>query len=534
MLTDQLTFSEIRAIEDEIRDNIPLEILKRGYNYYRNGFVYNVAFDPVSYIITAHVQGGEVYQVELDLDFYFNSTCSCPYDDYCKHIAATYFYVYSHFETAVFLLNRWKEQLRAPRKTRISKVASKQDFLKAVVNNAPTEDQSISEWMSFFEDSFLRLNESDLYSIYRGIQNHIKKMLAYAEDWQKPYKQLYTLSFYFELLHHIEGLPEHQLWKQYYYFQHMDYQRIAQHCFDTIIESIQATDTDASNPVIDKRLDELAQRLHLKLVTCTSRKYSHWLSIYQQMWSIPLRKQVLIEEEIKRLDHRLEDQGITTEQHEFLQYARAHFHIIMNEDEAARQRIDNLEEFQVQIIFPYLYSMAGWQEWDRLNTWIGWLKPMLSTFDFPELQSVIDLWHRLAEYQQDDSELLETLQNLLPESYYVYSDYLLTSERYKQWVDLQLLQRISPYELDSAILKEIEQNDHPSLLPLYHHAIEREIAEKNRNSYKVAVKLLKKLRAHYKKLKRQDRFENYIDLLIQKYTRLRALHEEMRRGNLLL
>jgi hypothetical protein len=121
------------------------------------------------------------------------------------------------------------------------------------------------------------------------------------------------------------------------------------------------------------------------------------------------------------------------------------------------------------------------------------------------------------------------MESLLPRSYYYYTAYLLQTERFRQWVDLQLSNRISPLNLYAAELKAVEKYDPALLLPLYHQAVERAVLEKNRTSYKTAVKLLKKLQAYYKKLGREAEWERYVHRLAMKFARLRAFQEELKR-----
>ncbi|MNP16840.1 hypothetical protein D3C76_1092490 [compost metagenome] len=72
------------------------------------------------------------------------------------------------------------------------------------------------------------------------------------------------------------------------------------------------------------------------------------------------------------------------------------------------------------------------------------------------------------------------------------------------------------------------------VLPLYHQDVERYILEKNRQSYKQAVRLLKKLAGFYKKLKEQDRWQAYLEQLAARFSRLRAFQEELRKGKLIV
>ncbi|SJZ81022.1 SWIM zinc finger family protein [Anaerorhabdus furcosa] len=74
-------------------------ILKRGYNYYREGSVFNVK--KIGDVYTAYVQGNSSYRVRVDLNKEpYDMECSCPYAevDYCKHMAALLYYVKNNEE----------------------------------------------------------------------------------------------------------------------------------------------------------------------------------------------------------------------------------------------------------------------------------------------------------------------------------------------------------------------------------------------------------------------------------------------------
>lgn len=70
-------------------------------------------------------------------------------------------------------------------------------------------------------------------------------------------------------------------------------------------------------------------------------------------------------------------------------------------------------------------------------------------------------------------------------------------------------------------------------LPLYHLAAVEAIEERNRKSYRRAVRYLKKLRTLYKRLKRTDEWDAFIIHIANLHSRLRALQEELRKGKLI-
>lgn len=77
---------------EEMRCHIPDYIMDRGYDYFERELVEGLQInDPW---ITASVLGqyGD-YEVKVHMDDFGRSSCDCPYDDYCKHMAAVVFAV---------------------------------------------------------------------------------------------------------------------------------------------------------------------------------------------------------------------------------------------------------------------------------------------------------------------------------------------------------------------------------------------------------------------------------------------------------
>lgn len=135
--------------------------------------------------------------------------------------------------------------------------------------------------------------------------------------------------------------------------------------------------------------------------------------------------------------------------------------------------------------------------------------------------------------EQDDTVYMDAVKKLLPYSYVEYNDYLLETEQFRKWVELQIMLGYDIDEIDRYILKEIENHDRSALFPLYHQAVAKAIEGKNRPSYKKAVKYLRKIRAHYKKCKQEDVWEDYIARLATMNKRLRAFQQELLRASMI-
>jgi hypothetical protein len=125
------------------------------------------------------------------------------------------------------------------------------------------------------------------------------------------------------------------------------------------------------------------------------------------------------------------------------------------------------------------------------------------------------------------------MRSLLPYSYNEFNHYIVEQEDYETWADLQMVVGFHVVDHPRELLKRIEQTDLKVLLPLYHRAVNDAIQERNRPSYKLAVRYLKKLRTYYKKLKQVDRWNDFIVKLASEHKRLRAFQEELERGKLL-
>jgi uncharacterized Zn finger protein len=121
----------------------------------------------------------------------------------------------------------------------------------------------------------------------------------------------------------------------------------------------------------------------------------------------------------------------------------------------------------------------------------------------------------------------------LPFSYAQYNEYLMQKHKHKTWVELQHFTGRDLESVDKWKLETIAKADPQLVMPLYHEAIENLLQSRTRDSYKKSVKFLKKLRTLYKRQKKLPNWDLYMNDLLLKTKRLRAFHEECRRGKLI-
>jgi len=84
------------ALEEFLHD-LPNRIIERGLRIVDEGAYGDIIFNPKSYTLKISVHGTHIYEVcfnyNRDLDMIRSVTCTCPYSDYCKHMASFAFII---------------------------------------------------------------------------------------------------------------------------------------------------------------------------------------------------------------------------------------------------------------------------------------------------------------------------------------------------------------------------------------------------------------------------------------------------------
>jgi len=158
------------------------------------------------------------------------------------------------------------------------------------------------------------------------------------------------------------------------------------------------------------------------------------------------------------------------------------------------------------------------------------------------LQEVVPVVQRAQYVRQfqllfDEIQLTEEEEAILYSAFGVYglqpfSSFLIKKGRYRDWAALHQLNPSSLSYLEMCGLKDVLQVEPATVLPLYHVYAMAEIAQKSRMNYKQAVRIWKSMRSAAKRAGKMAYFETYIQTIRSEYKRLRALQEEIEKGNL--
>lgn len=208
----------------------------------------------------------------------------------------------------------------------------------------------------------------------------------------------------------------------------------------------------------------------------------------------------------------------------------------LNDDKGAWELLDKASErpgLYPDELMSFLAPLAEAGHWSRLALWLAKIGPLLTSRLY-NLKNYAGYWEEaVRRMPETEPRMWDTLIGMLPLSREIYEEMLLDHGRWQEWMDYQLSSGKEPANFRVSDLQPIEKNAPELLLPFYHQAAERFVLEKSKHGYKAAVKLLKRLSKLYKKLKREERWEQFLDSFTSRYSRLRALQEELRKGKLI-
>lgn len=404
--------------------------------------------------------------------------------------------------------------------------------------STPKETGTCAEWIIYFDKQYANAKVYNAFSVEELYMRAWRQLNQLADDWELTIRGIYDIQVVLYLTQLCDALADAKS-GMYDFFYNAGYffSKITKHSQGQLTTVMRNIDMEHAQRKYPEHLKELAAYVAVQVskeVVGDSR--GKWFEISKLLWSGMLYDQQFVVDELIRLRRIAGDSGRSKTEHEAAVLALAHFDILSGEDENAWDRVvTGIDVIGPGDWFGYLRSFEKDEQWDRLLKWLRWLGPAIRKEVTYHAAEYFDLWEEAAASGPGlEEEYRKAMVGLLPGSYRHYSRFLLGKEEYRTWADLMLLLSLSPLDIDSNQLKMVEKADSRALLPLYHYAIEEILQVKNRESYKQAVKLLKKLAAAYKKLKQTPRFEAYLVQLIKQYARYRAFQEELRKGKLLL
>lgn len=528
MLQQELNREQVMQLGEQILGYMENRIIARGYEYFSQGLVFNIhVFQDA--LITSDVQGTQVYHVEIHLASFPDSSCTCPYPHYCKHLAATFLQIYSLFANPKLFLQKAQqpraEIFSASMLYPVLKQPGRQYQHPAPSISNLTAKSTIKEWWLFFQ-SWTRNLSADMerHRLFSELRHNYERALGVTSSWQRERAHLFTIH---AILHHLQKLEE--------YAQQMKIAATSQTPQDftrtvaRFLEELEGTlfHLDKKN-VPD---EDLAQTLRICKEIGSESAVINWVLIMQIVWWYLLDSPAKIRAEASDLQRKLENTALSMAEIGKLQQLNTHFAVINGQDEQALQVWSQLETSALSTFLFYVKVIARKDEWHRLLTWFDKLTELIKKLEDHEYRLVTAIWRHALEKAGRLQEWGMHLKVMLPRSFLEYAAFLYEKRSYQQWIDLQMAKGATYLDIQ-AETRQIEEANATLLLPFYIREINRLIQTRNRNAYKEAIKLIKKVRTCYIHADQENRWGSFIKQLSGKYKRLRTFQEELRRGNL--
>ncbi|HSI68200.1 MAG TPA: hypothetical protein VK947_12315 [Planococcus sp. (in: firmicutes)] len=475
------------------------EMVRKAVFLVRHDGVQILSFNEERLLLEAVVK--DAYSVKVILNFEtLSSACVCPVEPTCRHKLAVIFSLYQKIGS----LSKWVEDWRSQQKNQLALLSSKrspENWTKIIRNvwREPIPEYTIRNYF-YFEQ------------MYEGRLKSALSFTPLEREWKTLYRAYAHLISLLEVWDvYTAGTKEvhHSFFKTWFEDE--------LHELRDLLEVLRVQHRTFESDSFFNHIQELVR----VFVQINDQSFSQRFTVYQLFWTSLFTSNKALRKEadlFNKSDARLQ----------------AFFAILL----------DN--ELSLKKIMPH--ETADWIELallaesenrqDALTSILMAVKPHVRTFLFEGLYTqyrhqyvrTLSRLFSLIQLSEDDWEdLFKQFGHYgLP----AYSTYLIEKGLYKQWAELHHLHNSPLYFAEECGLKEIQTLAPDFALPLYHRYAIQHLAERNRPGYKQAVRIWKKMKATCKKSGQMEFWNSYMNEIQTQNKRLRALQEEIEKGNL--
>lgn len=521
----------LAALEQRLGQYISAPIMKRGWNYYQEGNVQS-SQATVHQTLMGVVRGSDLYAVVMDADHFMYSTCTCPYDGFCKHMAAVFFHYYSEAyggeraaEQAYFRMLG----LTPARSIVRQETASASD---TDVVHHPGDQSTAEEWLEWMENTHGDTWRKCRHSLH-ALQPVLSSLKGLSRDWEKKVQRLHwTTAILFVMEQAERAITTVDSFSRYYH--EMSFLRMAEPWVEhalTLISELEPEQMDEAELSWSNSLVEMVKQRALK----AERQLFEWEHLYLAFCERMSLLQEWYRQEKSSLLAELHTPAAFERNDSFLYAALGMLCFFEGDDEQSIHYFSQGAFERVQkLIYPCVAQRIEAGEWEWVERWMAFLyERVYNNRSARSIGPFMTLCRRADEDRPELPVWTAYMTELLPYSYSELSEHWLHMKRYDDWADLQLFVGAGPEDfVDSPELREIAKTAPHVLLPLYHQSIETAIGTRNRQGYRLAVKQLKKLERLYKAAKETAKWDSYLAEFMTKHQRLRALQEELWKGKI--
>lgn len=532
----------IAHVADQIRTQMDLHVLEAGWELFRRFAIVSLQPEDNSFL-KADVRDKRAYEVLLHTEQADQSICTCGEGPLCRHVAAAFFQAYNlyghhpgNFLTSCQQYHEAPDEdehfftpvLETP-KLAIKSSHSLKKWKDTL--SPPMPAQSPLEWQAFFNANFDFKEDIIDTPVQRTAQAYYE--YAQSDAWEPTLRQLYQLHV---LCFILLGMERNSHTNQSDW-SHLRMQWKIDDQYIVLLDEVeQLLDTLNAEEAISAYPDVVEPFIHYPIESEVHIEQASidWLSIYQLLWQYLLLPTAWRDAELNRIKSILPTTIPGSKTYKYVHSIAAWHEVLQGRDQAAMERL-HLHVKQDKLVYYWriLFLHAEQKEWTAMLYWITYMMPFMERATRSDWAVFMKAWELGVEQQPEVQDWHQIMINYLHLTYWYYCDYLLKKGMFQDWVDIHLYREISPAEINKDMLRQLEQYDQGLLLPLYHQAIERTIALRNREAYRESVRMMKKLMLIYKGLQQEQVWQQYLQHVMGVHSRLRALQEEIQKGKLL-
>ncbi|UKS65030.1 SWIM zinc finger family protein [Rossellomorea marisflavi] len=484
--------------------------------------------------VMAQVQDVTPVSVELNFTFPLISSCSCPQDVFCRHQLAVFLFLLNKTGSVSEWVGNWRSG-KHDTAGGLEDLMKKHGGLKKasdLLKERKTRGNTPEEWWDYFH-TLLKPDDFELlqrqpYIMDVLVQNIMKRFMKespFEREWKPLYKLYATLYLTIHLDRFLQEKGVKAGTEQYSMYDYL---------LGEMEDALEKMSVHAMPFSFDPYIAFLKEKT-VWLSDSTKNSTLIKAEVYRFLWYFLFKQKAWRQEEIKRISESGED--LET----FGHLALLHHYLMLEEFDKADgvakglgSELVSFSEFWLRKFFTGRRYEAGLflvrHLLERLPEHVGYL-------DQFEASRFVRWFIRIMPMdwltEKDPLLVKELLLAMLPYSFFHYNEYLINVKEYKEWVELQRYMNYSIPEMEGMGLKDLTKEQPELALPLYFSGVMNAIEQKNRDSYRQAVRYMKKIRTIYRKLKQTDKWDQFLSYILDRFKRLRAFQEECRKGKLI-
>lgn len=496
-------------------NSLDVETIQKAITFVRSGAIQSYTHDPSKQVISVYLLDNEE-KITVNLALHqSHAICSCDKTQWCEHRIAVVFHLYIQQHS----LNDWLHEWR--------KTQREEMIFKLSERTPEAWNRSLAQLMEPIRTIDLSENPSIFIHSFSLIEDKAMPLAPFEWEW----KPLFNLFFH---LHAINAA-----WSYIQYHLDEDATQFAYgkwYVRNWLSDQLEKISTQIQSVAQKPKLfetdpfhDEL-KVLVRNIVLYQPGLFEKKFRIYKELWQTLFTHAKMRTEEVILLQQI--NAPDTTILLTYLQLLDGREMDIVVSLDQATDSIDKwlpLAEFaEEEALDEALHTIM-----EAILPHIGdYFQNVVPLSRRPHFARKIDGLLETADFPEAEREKMFTLYGELGVD--VYADFLIERERFQEWAALMHHYKV-PYDIaEAGGLKVAILNDPPSVLPLLHIYVQQFIEEKNRQSYRRATNLLKKMKISCRKSNKHDFWNAYVNQLRNKHRRLRALLEEIEKGNVYL